>query len=181
MDDFTIATANEETAHHFFDLLDNELTMPMKRLGLITLFNGVDILQSRYFVKISCETYLDKVLKWHLENWMNGMKIITHWPLPMPSTSTDSFLKTFDSAVGDPWESTQKALEKEYQFAYKSRTSKIIYAMVTCHPDVSTAVVRCAQHSACPAKEHYRAVRQILLKYLYVTKNDGIYTGELAH
>jgi hypothetical protein len=46
VDDFAIATANEETAHYFFDLLDDELTMPMKRLGLITLFNGVDILQS---------------------------------------------------------------------------------------------------------------------------------------
>jgi hypothetical protein len=46
VDDFAIATANEETAHYFFDLLDDELTMSMKRLGLITLFNGVDILQS---------------------------------------------------------------------------------------------------------------------------------------
>ena len=46
--------------------------------------------------------------------------------------------------------------------------------MVTCRPDVSTAIVKCAQHSACPAKPHYNAVRH-LLKYLYVTKNEGIY------
>jgi hypothetical protein len=30
VDDFAIATEHEETAHHFFDLLDDELTMPMK-------------------------------------------------------------------------------------------------------------------------------------------------------
>ncbi|KAL7512029.1 hypothetical protein ACHAXN_009117 [Cyclotella atomus] len=172
VDDFAIATANEETAHYFFDLLDDELTMPRKRLGLITLFNGVDILQSRYFVKISCETYLDKVSKRHLENWMNKMKIMAHRPLPMPSA--DSFIKSFDRATGDPSDSVQKALEKEFKFAYRSGIGEIIYAMVTCRPDVSTAVVRCAQHSACPAQQHYKAVRHIL-KYLYVTKNDGIY------
>jgi hypothetical protein len=142
VDDFAIATANEETAHYFLDMLDDELTMPMKRLGLITLFNRVDVLQSRYFVKISRETYLDKVSKRHLENWMNDMKIMTHRPLPMPST--DTFVKSFGSAIGDPNESVQKALEKEYKFAYRRGIGEIIYAMVTCRPDVSTAVVRCA-------------------------------------
>lgn len=172
VDDFAIATEHEETAHHFFDLLDDKLTMPMKRLGLITLFNGVDITQSRYYVKISCETYLDKISKHHLDNWMNDLKMVTSRPLPIPAT--ESFMKTFDSTVGDPTESVQKALENEYKFAYRSGIGEIIYAMVTCRPDVSTAVVRCAQHSACPARQHYHAVRHIL-KYLYLIKNDGIY------
>jgi hypothetical protein len=172
VDDFALATEHEETAHHFFDILDDELTMPMKRLGLITLFNGVDITQSRYYVKISCETYLDKVSKRHLDLWMKDLKMTTIRPLPMPAT--ESFMKAFDAALGDPTESVQKDLEKEYQFAYRSGIGEIIYAMVTCRPDVSTAVVRCAQHSACPAKQHYHAVRHIL-KYLYLTKNDGIY------
>jgi hypothetical protein len=65
-------------------------------------------------------------------------------------------------------------LEREYKFGYRSGIGEIIYAMVTARPDVSTAVVRCAQNSACPAKEHYRAVRHIL-KYLYLTRSDGIY------
>ena len=52
--------------------------------------------------------------------------------------------------------------------------------MVTCRPDVSTSVVRCAQHSACPAHQHYKTVRHIV-KYLYMTKNDDIcITGELV-
>jgi hypothetical protein len=34
----------------------------MRRLGLITIYNGLNILQSRYFIKISIETWLTKVL-----------------------------------------------------------------------------------------------------------------------
>jgi hypothetical protein len=38
----------------------------------------------------------------------------------------------------------------------------------------SRRVVKCAQHSACPAKPHYNAVRHILC-YLYATRDDGMY------
>lgn len=108
VNDFAIATAEEETAHQFFDMIDDELTMPMKCLGLITLFNGVDITQCRYYIKISCKTYLDR----HPEHWMNDMKVLTSRPLPMPAT--ESFMKAFDSTISDPTEAVQKALEKEY-------------------------------------------------------------------
>jgi hypothetical protein len=49
---------------------------------------------------------------------MNDLKMVTSRPLPIPAT--ESFMKTFDSAVGDPTESVQKALENEYKFAYRS-------------------------------------------------------------
>lgn len=127
--------------------------MPMKRLGLITLFNGVDVVQSKYFIKISCKTYLEKVSKRHLDNWMPDFKITTQRPLPMPAT--ESFMKAFDKAVGDPDKAVQAQLEKDNKFGYRSGIGEIIYAMVTARPDVSTAVVRCAQNSACPAKEHW--------------------------
>jgi hypothetical protein len=172
VDDFALATQSEETAHHFFDLLDDELTMPMKRLGLISLFNGMDVLQTKYYIKISCQTYIEKMSKRHLEGWMDNLKLSAYMPTPMPTT--DSFMKSFDTAVGDPDEKVQKALEKEYKFGYRSGIGEIIYAMVTARPDVSPHVVRCAQHSACPAAPHYNAVRHIL-KYLYMTRDDGIY------
>jgi hypothetical protein len=41
VDDFALATAKAETAHKFFDMIDDELTMPMKGMGLVTLFNAV--------------------------------------------------------------------------------------------------------------------------------------------
>ena len=172
VDDFALATQRPEIAHEFFDLIDDRLKMPMKRFGIVTLFNGVDILQSRHYVKMSVQTYLEKIGEKHLEAWMHDLKDMANRPLPMPAT--DSFKKSFETAIGDPDEKAQAKLEKEYKFKYRSGIGEIIYAMVTCRPDVSTATHKCAQHSACPAKPHYNAVRHIL-KYLYTTRDDGIY------
>ena len=58
------------TAHKVFDLIDDGLTMPTKRMGLSTLFNGVDILQSRHYIKMSCRTYIEKMSAKHLQEWM---------------------------------------------------------------------------------------------------------------
>lgn len=167
VDDFALATASEETAHHFLHLLDNKLTMPMKRLGLISLFNGIDILQSKYFIKISCQTYIEKMAKRHLDFWMRDLKMTTFKPMK-------SFMKSFDTAVRDPDKKVQANLEKEYKFGNCSGIGEIIYAMVTARPDVSPYVVRCSQYSACPAAPHYNAVQHII-KYLYLTRSDGIY------
>ena len=142
-------------------------------MGFVSLFNGVNVTQSRHYINLSCQTYIEKMSMRHLQEWMNDhIKEISNRPLPMPST--DSFMKAFNAAIGDPDETAQALLAKEYKFAYRSGIGEIIYAMVTCRPDVSTAVVKCAQHSACPAKQHYNAVRHIL-KYLYAMRDDGIY------
>ena len=42
-DDFAVATSSDPLASRVFDLIDEHLTIPLKRLGLITLFNGLDI------------------------------------------------------------------------------------------------------------------------------------------
>jgi hypothetical protein len=71
---------------------------------------------------------------------MENLKLSAYMPTPMPTT--DSFMKSFDTTVGDPDEKVQKALEKEYKFGYRSGIGEIIYAMVTARPDVSPHVVR---------------------------------------
>ena len=172
VDDFALATNDAATAHAFFDSIDDALTIPMKRFGLVTLFNGCDIIQSRYFVKMSVETYIGKISEKHLINWMHEHKDLAALPLPIPTS--ESFIKAFRAAIGDPDEKVQNALEKEYKFKYRSGIGEIIYAMVTCRPDVSPAVNQCAQHSVAPAKIHYNAVRH-MLKYLHTTKDRGIY------
>ncbi len=80
-------------------MLDNRLTLPMKRMGLINLFNGLDIAQMVDFVKISCFTYLDKVLQKHLSTWLSDHDLPS-WPTPLPTTKT--FLTSFLNAKGDP-------------------------------------------------------------------------------
>ena len=44
-DDFELAVPSERTANIIFDMIDDRLTFPLKRMGLVNLFNGIDVLQ----------------------------------------------------------------------------------------------------------------------------------------
>jgi hypothetical protein len=46
VDDFAIAAPDQHTADILMDLLDDQLTMPIKRQGLLDMFNGVDVVQT---------------------------------------------------------------------------------------------------------------------------------------
>ena len=172
VDDFEFATPSMKLAHSFYDAIDDHLTMPIKRQGLVTLFNGVDILQSRHYIKMSAETYIEKMGAKYLEMWHKEVPLMTERPLPMPSH--DSFLKTFHSAVGDADQGTQSALQKRFNFGYRNGVGELIYPMVTCRPDISSVTVKCAQHSTNPAEIHFQAVKHAI-KYLIATRKNGIY------
>ena len=72
-------------------------------------------------------------------------------------------------AVGDPDPKVQAKLAKENGISYRSAIGELIYAMVTCRPDLAFAVTAAAQHSAAPAQIHYDGVKH-MLKYLYLTR-----------
>ena len=66
-------------------------------------------------------------------------------------------MKTFLAAEGDDDPIKQAKLEKEMSFGYRSAIGELIYALVTCRPDLSYAVVRGAQNSARPHDIHFMA------------------------
>lgn len=171
VDDFAVATDTEATANMLFDMIDDQLTFPLKRMGLITMFNGIDVDQTRDYIKISVQTYIERICEKHLHNWMNDTRLPTK-PTPLPTRP--DFLTGFLGAKGDSNDAVQAELAKKYTFGYRSGIGELIYAMITTRPDISYATVAAAQHSACPAEIHYNAVRHIL-KYLYVTRQDGLY------
>jgi len=61
VDDFAIASRTQRTCDLVFDMIDDKLMLPLKCLGLVDLFNGLDVLQTRDYIKISCSTYIDKI------------------------------------------------------------------------------------------------------------------------
>lgn len=172
VDDFACAASCAATCHLVFDLIDDHLLLPLKPLGLITMFNGLDILQTKDYIKISCESYIDKISDKYLQTWMRNMHIKANRPTPLPTG--ESFMKEFLSAEGNPDPKVQADLTATKGFSYRSGIGELIYAMISCRPDISYGVVKCSQSSVCPAPIHYDGVRH-MLKYLYMTKSDGIY------
>jgi hypothetical protein len=166
-----VACASESVSNIVFDLIDDRLTIPLKRLGLVTLFNGVNVEQTKMYIKISCESYTSRICEKYLDTWMRT-HVFPNRATPLPQH--ESFLKSFLTAVGDPTPSVQENLATRMGLKYRNGIGELIYALVTCRPDISYAVVKCAQSSVNPHEIHYHALRHIL-KYIYTTKEDGIY------
>eukprot|EP00804_Cyclotella_cryptica_P028043 CCRYP_003898-RC/>CCRYP_003898-RC protein AED:0.34 eAED:0.35 QI:0/-1/0/1/-1/1/1/0/486 len=172
VDDLSLQRQQYNWRTCFYDAIDDHLTMPIKRQGMVTLFNGIDVLQSRYYIKLSAETYIEKMGSKYLELWHKEVPLTAERPLPIPTHET--FLKNFHNAIGDNNPDSAKILQQKYHFGYRNGVGELIYAMVTCRPDISTVTVKCAQHSANPAEIHYQSVKHAI-KYLVATRKDGIY------
>ncbi len=111
VDDFAIATPNSHTADIVMDLIDNKLLIPIKRQGYLDMYNGVNILQTRHYIRINVKTFIDKVFERHITTWMK-----TSYPTPNRSTllpSNGNWLKKFNTAIGDPDKTAQAHLAKK--------------------------------------------------------------------
>jgi hypothetical protein len=91
---------------------------------------------------------------------------------PLPSDQT--FQKTFNSSVGNPDKTVQLNLAKEMQLGYRSGIGELIWDMTTCRPDLTYSSVKLSQSNSCPHEIHYHGLKHAL-KYLYHTKDDGLY------
>jgi hypothetical protein len=172
VDDFAVAATLESITQQVFDLIDDHLTIPLKRLGLVTLFNGIDIQQTQDYIKINCSTFLERICDKYLDGWLGKHTIMLARPTLLPQSK--SFMTSFLNAEGDPSSTAQDLLSTNMGIKYWNGVGELIFALVTCRPDISYAVVKCAQATIAPHEVHYHAVKHIL-KYLYVTRSDGIY------
>jgi hypothetical protein len=170
VDDFAVATQNESIANMVFDELDKHLRIPMKRQGLIAMYNGLDVLQSRWFVKVSIHSWLVGILEPYFQDWLD----IPTVPFPTPFGSSESFIKKLYSTEGNPDPAVIASLEKQFKLKYRKAIGELIWPMTTCRPDIAHPVVKLAQASARPAEVHFNAVKCVF-RYLAATMNDGIY------
>ncbi|KAL7534937.1 LOW QUALITY PROTEIN: hypothetical protein ACHAWF_005003, partial [Thalassiosira exigua] len=118
VDDFEVAVSTAATASILFYQIDDRLTFLLKRMGLVTLFNGLDILQTRHFIKISCTTNIEKISNKHSANWMN-VKDMPNKPTPL--STSQSFIRGYLSTVGDPDAKAQSIIVTKMGFSYRSR------------------------------------------------------------
>jgi hypothetical protein len=85
VDDFAIAAPDAKTSGLVMDLIDDKLTIPIKRQGYLDMYNGVNIYQTQDYIKINIKTFADKAFAKHISTWMK-----TSYPTPNRSTPLPS-------------------------------------------------------------------------------------------
>ena len=80
------------------------------------------------------------------------------------------------TSTGDPKEGTldHLNLEKSMGFSYQTLLGELMFAYVTCCPDIAYALTTLSKFSFCPTKIHFGYLKGFL-KYLCHTKHWGIH------
>ena len=141
----------------------------MKSLGVIKMYNGLDIHQSKHYIKVSCSTYIKKILKGH--NWDTPNKSS---PITTPLPHDKKFITALENDKGPEDIVTQRKLATNMNFKYRQAIGELLFAAVTCRPDILFAVIKLSQYSTRPAKIHFQAVKHVF-KYLRDSANDGLH------
>ena len=80
VDDFIVACSNEFIYSQLLDAFDSHLRKKVKRQRLFCSFNGLDLEQGQSFIKVSCTTYIRKILKGH--KWFSHGRSPVRMPMP---------------------------------------------------------------------------------------------------
>jgi hypothetical protein len=176
VDDFAIACSDESIAKDMIAKINSFMSVQIKYLGLLTRYNGVDVDQRKEYIKIYNTTYIDKILHGH-RTWIEDKPCHT---LPIPMKSEATYLKALEQASSPTTPQAQIRLQKEMQINYRQAIGELIYALVTCRPDISFPLIKLSQYSTNPAREHYEAIKNIFY-YLKCTKTEGIYYWRKEH
>lgn len=120
---------------------------------------------------ISVGTYLCRVLAQH--DWLTGDTPSRAAAHPLPMSPDSAYLRRLDEAAPPPTDSARRTLKTKMGFSYHQGINELIWAMVTCRPNIFFAAVKLSQYSVTPAREHYIAVKNVF-RYLRATIDDGL-------
>jgi hypothetical protein len=170
VDDFAWACGDPKTADWMVKYIANK-GITIRNDGKLERFNGLDVEQTRRFIKVSCHTFLDKMLKGHGWETSRPDDIDHSQRVPL----SDSKVQELQLEEAGPKVGTREhsALEKEAGFSYRQLLGEIIYAYVVCRFDISFAVTFLSRFATCPTRKHYQALKHLAL-YLRKTKDWGI-------
>lgn len=176
VDDFASGAATKETAELFITRLREHVEAEFAGMGIETSeglfqrYNGLDVYQTRDYVKTSCENYIDRMLQTH--GWDTPTEKAKDSPKAVPMNNANA--NRLMTLEGPPEKSVEaKLIEKRFGFSYRNILGELIYAYVICRLDIGYAVCCLARFSGSPHEEHFIALRGIC-KYLRATKSWGI-------
>lgn len=170
VDDFAISCSDKDLADQIIEKINNKMTIDVKGLGMIHRFNGVDVHQTKDYIKLYNETYLNKIFARH--TWLHQEKDKHLAAYPIPMNPDPSFQRELENQpIPTPQEIHD--LELEYGFGYRQAIGELIYALVTCRPDISYPVIKLSQYSTRPTRLHFEAIK-VIYRYLNHTKTEGL-------
>ena len=179
VDDFAAGAASIATAKKFITVLRKHVEAECAGMGIempegyYQRYNGIDFHQTRDYIKLSAESYIDRMLQTH------------GWDSPKQSAvpTTDvtkavplnpAIANKLMTLEGPPEKSIEAmAISKANGFSYRNVLGELIYAYVICRVDIGYAVCFLARFSERPHDEHYKALKSVC-KYLRATKDWGI-------
>jgi hypothetical protein len=176
VDDFAVASVTPRVASKLVTLINDRVTTVDKGIGEITVngafsqYNGVDVHQTRDYIKMSCESYIDRVLQTH--GWVSPEQHQSdrHDSVPLSPSLISSLGTTKGPLEGTPEYQTVAAAAG---FSYRQILGELIYAYVVGRLDIGYAVTFLARSSQCPTAAHYSALKSVV-KYLRRTKSWGL-------
>ena len=137
-------------------------------VGIYERYNGIDIVQTRDYVKLGCESYIDRLLQTH--GWDAPKVKDPPNPVPLNPAVTNELM----NLEGPPDKSEEaKELARRNGFSYRNVLGELIYAFVICRLDIGYAVCFLARFASKPHQEHFTALKNVC-RYLRATKDWGI-------
>jgi hypothetical protein len=172
VDDLAIGCRNVESIRKLVAVICAEDKIDLRDEGVLNSFNGVDIIQSRHYIQVTCESYIDRFLEHY--GWSSpGNRESSERPIePIAMSTIPQLFLDYDNAAT----ATATAL-MEYEdnagFSYRSILGCVIYVYVVARIDIGFAVTLLARFSDHPVKIHFDSLRR-LARYLRMTKDWGL-------
>ena len=101
--------------------------------------------------------------------------------------SDPDVVKCLDTSSGHVNKPEKIELECQMGFRYRAATDGFLFGTVTCHPDISNALIQLTQFTTNPKKCHHEALMRVfrylnddILKALYVLI-DSAWAGKLKN
>ena len=112
VDDLLVSTPSVEQGQAVQKELQKHVSQPLYDLGIIKRYNGLDIDQTKYYIKIHATTYLRHIITYH--SWKNDL--VKNLLIPLKSDSR--YICKLTTTKGPECVKEQKQLEKEMDFKY---------------------------------------------------------------
>jgi hypothetical protein len=166
VDDFMEAGRQESGIRDLFAHIATKIKIEAE-VGIISHYNGIEIIQDRDYVKIHVGKYINKILTNH--GWEQATKSEAILIEPLHPSA----FKELEETTPPTSESEKLQLEQAAGFSYCNAIGELLYAFVTCRIDIGYAMAELSKFSCGPAACHYAAIKWVY-RYLRQTQDEGL-------